>query len=235
MLRADRVMIGSNENCKQLTKIVFREVRRPEVGDKFSSRHGQKGVCGLVVPQEDMPFSEQGICPDLIMNPHGFPSRQTVGKLIELIGSKATTLDVQNFEEFTNGTAFNSDKPVEIGKKLIKYGFSYTGKDILISGSTGEYLNCYIFTGPMFYQRLKHMVRDKIHARSKGTINRLTRQPPQGRSRDGGLRIGEMEKDVLISHGATNLIIERLMYSSDRFECYFCELCGMIKADGNCK
>lgn len=157
----DRVILTSNSDVSLLVKVVMRQVRRPELGDKLSSRHGQKGVCGYIVGQEDMPFSESGWCPDLIMNPHGFPSRMTVGKLIELIAGKAACYD----GKFKYGTAFAGDKVADIGQILIKNGFSYTGKDTLMSGITGEYLNCYVYSGPIFYQRLKHMVADKIHAR----------------------------------------------------------------------
>ena len=144
-----------------IIKVLLRQIRRPELGDKLSSRHGQKGVCGFIANQEDMPFSELGWFPDLIMNPHGFPSRMTVGKLIELVAGKSACYDGQ----FKYGTAFHGDKVDDVGKILIKNGFSFTGKDCLISGITGEYLNCYVFSGPIFYQRLKHMVADKMHAR----------------------------------------------------------------------
>ena len=151
-------------------------MRRPELGDKLSSRHGQKGVCGFIASQEDMPFSEMGWCPDLIMNPHGYPSRMTVGKMIELVAGKAGCYD----GKFKYGTAFHGDKVNDVGNILIQNGFSFTGRDCLISGITGEYLNCYVFCGPIFYQRLKHMVADKMHARAKGPVNILTRQPTEG-------------------------------------------------------
>ncbi len=137
------------------------------------------------------------------MNPHGYPSRMTVGKLLELVGSKAGAL--QGCHKY--GTAFSGDKIEDLGKILLDYEFSYTGKDALISGITGEYLNCYVFCGPIFYQRLKHMVADKIHARAKGRVNPLTRQPTEGRSREGGLRIGEMERDCLLGFGASDLLL----------------------------
>lgn len=157
----DRVIVTSNKSAPVVLKVVLHQMRRPELGDKLSSRHGQKGVCGYIVSQEDMPFSEMGWCPDLIMNPHGFPSRMTVGKLIELLAGKAACYD----GKFKYGTAFAGDKVADVGNILIKNGFSYTGKDCLMSGITGEYLNCYVFSGPIFYQRLKHMVSDKMHAR----------------------------------------------------------------------
>lgn len=148
-------------------------MRRPELGDKFSSRHGQKGVCGLIVKEEDMPFSETGWRPDLIMNPHGYPSRMTVGKLLELISGKAGALE----GSLKYGTCFGGENAKNIGEILVRNGFSYSGKDALISGTTGKYLNCYVFSGPIFYQRLKHMVADKIHARAVGKVTILTRQP----------------------------------------------------------
>ena len=220
----DRVILTSSPEVPELIKIMLRQTRRPELGDKFSSRHGQKGVCGMIVPQEDMPFNETGWCPDLIMNPHGFPSRMTVGKLIELIGGKSAVLD----GKFKYGTAFAGDKIEDIGNILIANGYSYSGKDILYSGITGEPLNCFVFSGPIFYQRLKHMVVDKMHARSRGPRAMLTRQPLEGRSKEGGLRIGEMEKDCVIGYGASCLLLERLMISSDLFTAHICAKCGYL-------
>jgi len=141
----------------------MRQVRRPELGDKFSSRHGQKGVCGLIVPQEDMPFSDFGISPDLIMNPHGFPSRMTVGKMIELLAGKAGVLDGHR----RYGTAFAGDSVASCSEALVSHGFHYAGKEYLTSGITGEPLRGYVFFGPVFYQKLKHMVVDKMHARAR--------------------------------------------------------------------
>ena len=227
----DRVILTSNLKSPELIKIILRQTRIPELGDKFSSRHGQKGVCGMIIPQEDMPFNEQGWCPDLIMNPHGFPSRMTVGKLIELIGSKSATLD----GKFKYGTAFAGDSPEDLGNILIANGFSYSGKDILYSGLTGEPLNCFVFSGPIFYQRLKHMVQDKMHSRSRGPKTPLTRQPMEGRSKEGGLRLGEMERDCLVGFGASCLLLERLMLSSDLFMASICGKCGFMGMKGFCQ
>ena len=227
----DRVILTSSPEVPELIKIILRQTRRPEIGDKFSSRHGQKGVCGMIVPQEDMPFNESGWCPDLIMNPHGFPSRMTVGKLIELIGGKSAVLD----GKFKYGTAFSGDKIEDIGNILIANGYSYSGKDILYSGITGEPLNCFVFSGPIFYQRLKHMVVDKMHARSRGPRAMLTRQPLEGRSKEGGLRFGEMEKDCVIGYGASCLLLERLMISSDLFTAHICGKCGYLGMEGFCQ
>jgi DNA-directed RNA polymerase III subunit RPC2 len=227
----DRVLYGNNPKTPELIKIIMRQTRRPELGDKFSSRHGQKGVCGIIVQQEDMPFNEQGWCPDLIMNPHGFPSRMTVGQLIELIASKTAALD----GKYKYGTAFAGDSPEDLGNILIAHGFSYSGKDILYSGLTGEPLNCFIFNGPIFYQRLKHMVVDKMHGRSTGPKTSLTRQPMEGRSKEGGLRLGEMERDCLVGFGASCLLLERLMLSSDLFLASICGKCGYLGMKGFCQ
>lgn len=159
----DKVMVTDTDQDNQLVKVLIRQTRRPELGDKFSSRHGQKGVCGLIVPQEDMPFNDQGICPDIIMNPHGFPSRMTVGKMLECLSGKAGVLK----GKFEYGTAFGGSKAEEMSQVLIDAGYSYAGKDYLTSGITGQPLESYVFMGPIYYQKLKHMVLDKMHARAK--------------------------------------------------------------------
>lgn len=225
----DKVLLTSNDDHQFVVKCLVRHTRRPEVGDKFSSRHGQKGVCGTIVQQEDFPFSERGICPDLIMNPHGFPSRMTVGKMIELLGSKAGLCS----GKFHYGSAFgepsgHADTVQSISETLVRHGFSYSGKDFLYSGITGDPLQSYIFMGPVYYQKLKHMVLDKMHARARGPRVVLTRQPTEGRSRDGGLRLGEMERDCLIAYGASMMILERLMISSDQFQVQVCTHCGLM-------
>ncbi|CAN7102631.1 unnamed protein product [Brassica rapa subsp. narinosa] len=232
----DRVALCSDKNGNLCIKCIIRHTRRPELGDKFSSRHGQKGVCGTILQQEDFPFSERGICPDLIMNPHGFPSRMTVGKMIELLGSKAGV----SSGRFHYGSAFgeesgHADKVEEISKTLVKHGFSYCGKDLLYSGLSGEPLQTYVFMGPIYYQKLKHMVLDKMHARGSGPRVMMTRQPTEGKSKNGGklichygLRVGEMERDCLIAYGASMLIYERLMLSSDPFEVQVCRACGLL-------
>lgn len=178
----DRVLVSVNEEDTTIVKLLLRQTRRPEIGDKFSSRHGQKGVVGLVVEQEDMPFNECGICPDIIMNPHGYPSRMTVGKLIELLAGKAGLVE----GKFHYGTAFGGSKVDDVCEELVKHGYNYQGKDFFYSGITGEPLEAYIYSGPVYYQKLKHMVQDKIHARGRGPRAVLTRQPTEGRSRDGG-------------------------------------------------
>lgn len=232
----DKVLITSNENEQFLIKVMLRQVRRPEIGDKFASRHGQKGVCGLIVPQEDLPFNEMGHCPDLIMNPHGFPSRMTVGKLLELLVGKAAVYEGRQGYSSAFGEEHGSaDTAESASEALIRNGLNYTGKDILYSGTSGEPLDAYIFSGPVFYQKLKHMVLDKAHARARGPRAVLTRQPTEGRSRDGGLRLGEMERDCLIAYGASNLIMERLMHSSDAFSANVCLTCGMLQYQNWCQ
>ncbi|KAJ2636153.1 DNA-directed RNA polymerase III complex subunit Rpc2 [Coemansia sp. RSA 1286] len=227
----DKVMITTSESDQTLIKFLLRQTRRPELGDKFSSRHGQKGVCGIIVQQEDMPFTDRGIYPDIIMNPHGFPSRMTVGKLMEFVASKAGAIK----GELQYGTCFGGSKMEDMCRILVENGFSYTGKDYVTSGITGEPVGAYIFNGCTYYQRLKHMVADKMHARARGPRAVLTRQPTEGRSRDGGLRLGEMEKDCLIGYGASMLLLERLMVSSDVFEVHVCEVCGYIGYKGWCQ
>lgn len=227
----DKVMISQTENDSMLIKVQTRQTRRPELGDKFSSRHGQKGVVGIIVNQEDMPFADSGVCPDIIMNPHGFPSRMTVGKMLELLSGKAGVLN----GTLEYGTAFGGSNVDDMGDILIKHGFSYSGKDFVTSGITGESLPAYIFFGPIYYQKLKHMVQDKMHSRSRGPRAILTRQPTEGRSRDGGLRLGEMERDCLIAYGASQLLLERLMLSSDAHQVDICETCGLMGYQGWCQ
>lgn len=199
----DRVLVTTNEEDQMLFKILMRQTRRPEIGDKFSSRHGQKGVCGIIVQQEDMPFNDRGICPDIIMNPHGFPSRMTVGKMIELLAGKAGVIK----GELQYGTAFGGSKVADMSQILIEHGYNYSGKEYVTSGITGEPLEAYIFFGPVYYQKLKHMVLDKMHARARGPRATLTRQPTEGRSRDGGLRVGEMERDWWVLNGFAGAVL----------------------------
>ena len=227
----DKVMISMTEADHKLIKVQTRQTRRPEVGDKFSSRHGQKGVVGIIAEQVDMPFNDHGVVPDIIMNPHGFPSRMTVGKMLELVAGKAGVMS----GNFGYGTAFGGSRVEDMGEILIKNGFSYSGKDFVTSGITGESLPAYVFFGPIYYQKLKHMVQDKMHSRSRGPRATLTRQPTEGRSRDGGLRLGEMERDCLIAYGASQLLLERLMISSDAHVVDICGTCGLMGYQGYCQ
>jgi DNA-directed RNA polymerase III subunit RPC2 len=211
-------------------RVITREVRPPEPGDKFSSRHGQKGVVGLITDAVNLPFNEQGMVPDMIMNPHGFPSRMTVGKLIELMSGKAGVIS----GNFGDGTAFGGDKTEDLSELLVRHGYNYQGKDTFYSGITGEIMNAFVFFGPIYYQRLKHMVTDKMHARASGPRSLLTRQPTEGRARSGGLRVGEMERDCMVGYGASMLLNERLLKSSDLFVADICRLCGFLGYKGFC-
>ncbi|MES1918074.1 DNA-directed RNA polymerase III subunit RPC2, variant 3 [Bonamia ostreae] len=220
----DKVMATSNTNDHFLLKILTRETRSPEIGDKFSSRHGQKGVCGLIVPQCDLPFNQDGVTPDIIMNPHGFPSRMTIGKLVEIIAGKVAVLE----GKLKYGTAFGNEQISDTCEALLKHGYNYSGKELLYSGITGEALESFIFMGPVYYQKLKHMVADKMHARARGPKTTLVRQPREGRSKEGGLRLGEMERDCLIAYGTSMLLQERLCFSSDKYTVLVCRDCGMM-------
>jgi DNA-directed RNA polymerase II subunit RPB2 len=211
-----------------------RSWRPPEIGDKLSSHHGQKGVIGMVYRQEDMPFTSDGVVPDLIVNPHGFPSRMTLGQQLEMILGKAVA--VSGLSAAGEGTAFQNDMHwerredrIEATYELLKqYGFQPEGKETMYNGFTGERLQATVFICPVQYQRLKHMVCEKIHSRSRGPCAMLTRQPTEGRSRDGGLRVGEMEVDNMISHGAAELTKDRLFEQSDAYEVHFCTKCGLL-------
>lgn len=231
----ERVLLTCNEEEQYLVKVLIAQCRRPELGDKFSSRHGQKGVCGLISPQQDMPFDHNGTVPDLIMNPHGYPSRMTVGKLMELLSGKNALMGEPRQWRLHYGTAFGGDDVKTVSQNLASFGYNFLGKDMLTSGITGQQMSAYIYFGPIYYQKLKHMVIDKMHARSKGPRAVLTRQPTEGRAREGGLRLGEMERDCLIAYGSSMLLTERLMVSSDQFTVEVCTECGLMGYDGWCQ
>ena len=222
----DKSFITDDEEGKRIAKVRIREMRVPNLGDKMGSRVGQKGTVGLVIPEYDMPFTKNGLKPDLIINPHAIPSRMTVGQLVESITGKACLMK----GGFGDCTAFvNKGSKVEIfGKMLTNNGYHSTGNDILYNGMTGEQIETEIFMGPTYYMRLKHMVKDKINYRARGPNAALTRQPVGGRANDGGLRIGEMERDTIISHGAVNFLTESMMERGDKYEMAVCNNSGMI-------
>ena len=222
----DKNVIDRNGDGYTFAKIKVRALRKPVIGDKFSSRHGQKGTIGNIIPEEDMPFLPDGTKPDIIINPHAIPSRMTIAQLKEtLLGKVLVSLGL-----FGDGTSFGDLDINTIRDELLNLGYESNGNELLYNGLTGEQIETSIFYGPVFYQRLKHMVNDKQHSRATGPNTCLTRQPAEGRARDGGLRFGEMERDCMVSHGASRFTKGRLYDASDKFEVHVCRRCGMIAA-----
>ena len=222
----DKNYIDRNGEGYNFAKVRLRTLRKPTIGDKFSSRHGQKGTIGNIIPECDIPFTRSGVKPDIIINPHAIPSRMTIGQLKETVLGKVLV----ELGLFGDGTSFGEFDIKDICTELLKLGYESNGNELMYNGLTGEQHECSVFIGPVFYQRLKHMVNDKVHSRSNGPMVNLTRQPAEGRSRDGGLRFGEMEKDAMVSHGAARFTRGRMYDVSDKYTVHTCNKCGHIAA-----
>jgi DNA-directed RNA polymerase II subunit RPB2 len=222
----DKNYIDRNGEGYNFAKVRLRTLRKCNIGDKFSSRHGQKGTIGVIVPESDMPFTSKGVRPDIIINPHAIPSRMTIAQLKETVLGKVLV----ELGLFGDGTSFGEMDVKDICKELLKLGYESNGNELLYNGLTGEQVECSVFMGPVFYQRVKHMVNDKSHSRAIGPMVNLTRQPAEGRSRDGGLRFGEMERDASVSHGASRFTRGRMYDASDKYSVFVCNKCGHIAA-----
>jgi DNA-directed RNA polymerase II subunit RPB2 len=221
----DRIYLNIyNNEGYEMRKASVRSERTPMIGDKLTNRHGQKSTIGILLKQSDMPFTSKGIIPDIIFTPNAIPSRMTIGMLLEcLIGKVGALTGVE-----MDGTSFEEIDVEHIKDELEKTGHDRDGLETLYNGMTGEKIRSKIFVCPCFYQRLKHLVFDKAHQRSTGPRTILTRQPPEGRSRDGGLRLGEMERDCLIAHGLAYFLKEKFLDSSDAYVTYVCDICGLF-------
>ncbi|KAK1753932.1 hypothetical protein QBC47DRAFT_385223 [Echria macrotheca] len=225
----DSVIVTTNQDGCRYVKVRVRTTKVPQIGDKFASRHGQKGTIGVTFRQEDMPFTSEGITPDIIINPHAIPSRMTIAHLIECLLSKVSTLKGMEGD----ATPFTDVTVDSVSDLLREHGYQSRGFEVMYHGHTGRKLRAQVFFGPTYYQRLRHMVDDKIHARARGPVQIMTRQPVEGRARDGGLRFGEMERDCMIAHGAASFLKERLFEVSDAFRVHICEICGLMTPIAN--
>ncbi|GAU27043.1 hypothetical protein TSUD_314050, partial [Trifolium subterraneum] len=219
-----KVVLSSNDEGKNFATVSLRQVRSPVLGDKFSSMHGQKGVLGFLESQENFPFTKQGIVPDIVINPHAFPSRQTPGQLLEAALGKG----IACVGSLRNATPFSTSSVEAITDQLHRAGFSRWGNERVYNGRTGEVVRSLIFMGPTFYQRLHHMSEDKVKFRNTGPVHPLTRQPVADRKRFGGIKFGEMERDCLIAHGASANLYERLFTLSDSSQIHICSKCKNV-------
>ncbi|MAG10777.1 DNA-directed RNA polymerase subunit B [Candidatus Pacearchaeota archaeon] len=223
----DAVFVTEDNESNKIVHVKTRDHRIPELGDKFATSHGQKGVVGMIVPEEDIPFTASGIKPDVLFNPHGLPSRMTVGYLLELLAGKVGCLK----GKIIDGTSFSGVGKKELEEQMNELGFRYDGKETMYNGVTGQRMEAKIFVGNLYYLKLKYMVGNKLHGRASGKVALLTRQPIEGRSRGGALRLGEMEQQALVAHGASLLLKER--YDSDKVVLPICTKCGAIGIDDN--
>ena len=235
--RVAAVCTANSADGQKVSKVLLSEVKEPSVGDKFTSRAGQKGVIGLIVDECDMPVTADGVIPDFIINCNAFPSRMTIGHLKESLSGKLAAAD----GSYVDGSIFADFDLEDISRRLEEHGIRGDGREPMYNGLTGERMDDF-FIGPTFYQRLKHIAADKMHARGPGAVDPITRQPPQGRARNGGFRLGEMEKDCLISHGCSYMLHEKLTVHSDGGNAeafdginivYVCDSCGKVAQMAN--